>query len=149
MSVSCIQQCTICLVNVDGNNGYIRHIRQVHGNDRQFATCCPLCHSKFVFTNLKSFISHFRKHMLDCSFNEEALSSACTTHDIVNLNINDDVEEQLLVYEYEQYDQLEEIKKFYVKMLLRIREGHVLPGVVMKTITLSVTSLIQTVSIIY
>ncbi|CAF3880552.1 unnamed protein product [Rotaria sp. Silwood2] len=147
MSLSCIQQCTICFVNLDGNNGYIRHIRQVHGNDRQFATFCSLCHSKFVFTNLKSFISHFRKHMLDFSFNEEALSSLCTTHDTVNLNIHDDIEEHLTVYEYEQYDQLEEIKKFYVKMLLKIREGHVLPGSVMKTIALSVSSLIETFSI--
>jgi hypothetical protein len=85
--------------------------------------------------------------MLDSSFNEEAVSFLCTTHNTVNLNINDDIEKQLTVYEYEQYDQLEEIKKFYVKMLLEIREGHILPGTVMKTIALSVSSLIQTFSI--
>ncbi len=147
MSVSCVQQCSICLVNVDGNNGYIRHIRQVHVNDRQFGTLCPLCHSKFVFTNLRSFISHFRKHMLDSSFSEVPVPDLCVSHDTVNLDINDDVEDQLTMCEYEQYDQLEEIKKFYLKMLLKIREGHILPGTVMKTISLSVSSLIQTFSI--
>jgi hypothetical protein len=85
--------------------------------------------------------------MLDSSFSEVPVPDLCVSHDTVNLDINDDVEDQLTMCEYEQYDQLEEIKKFYLKMLLKIREGHILPGTVMKTISLSVSSLIQTFSI--
>ncbi|CAF1433082.1 unnamed protein product [Rotaria sordida] len=150
MSINCVQQCSICFVNVNGNNGYIRHIRQVHVNDRQFGTPCALCDSKFVFTNLKSFISHFRKHMLHSLFDEVPTPDLCVNHDIINSDVNDDFEEQLTIPEYEQYehcDQLEEIKKFYLKMLLRVREGHILPGAVMKTISLSVCSLLETFSI--
>ncbi|CAF3873487.1 unnamed protein product, partial [Rotaria sp. Silwood1] len=147
MSINCVQQCSICFVNVNGNNGYIRHIRQVHVNDRQFGTPCALCDSKFVFTNLKSFISHFRKHMLHSLFDEVPTPDLCVNHDIINSDVNDDFEEQLTIPEYEHYDQLEEIKKFYLKMLLRVREGHILPGAVMKTISLSVCSLLERFSI--
>ncbi|CAF4139050.1 unnamed protein product, partial [Adineta steineri] len=146
MSINSVQQCSICFVNVNGNNGYIRHIRQVHVNDRQFGTPCPLCHSKFVFTNLKSFINHFRKHMLHDPFNEEPAPDLCVNHDAIYLDTNDDFVDELIISDHEQYDQLEEIKNFYIKMLLRVREGHILPGVVMKTISLSVSSLLESFS---
>jgi hypothetical protein len=133
-------------MNVDGNRGYLRHIRQVHGNDRQLCTQCPICDSKFVFTNLKSFISHFRKHILNSSPAQEAPPSLSFNLDEININSNDDIEQQQPLFEREQHDPLDEIKKFYVQMLLKLREGHVLPGNVMKTIALSITCLIQTFS---
>jgi hypothetical protein len=141
-------------MNVDGVNGYLRHIRQVHGNDRQFGTHCPLCDSKFVFTYLKSFIHHIRKHVLHSSPDKEVSSSlsldhdelsSLLNHDEINININDENERQSL-YKYEQHNPLEEIKKYYIKMLLKVREGHVLPGNVMKTMALSLSCLIQTFS---
>ena len=46
----------------------------------------------------------------------------------------------------EQWDALDDLKRLYVKMLLKIREGHVLPGHVMKTMALSISSLLQTFS---
>jgi len=141
MSVSVVEKCTICSMNVAGINGHLRHIRQVHGNDRQFGTHRPLCGSKFVFTYLKSFIHHIRKHVLYSSPDKEASSSLLLNHDEsslllnhdeINININDENEQQSL-YEYEQHNPLEKIKKYYIKMLLKVREGHVLPGNVMKT----------------
>jgi hypothetical protein len=155
MSVDRVQQCTICFMNVDGVNGYLRHIRKVHGNDRLFGTYCPLCDSKFLFTNLKSFIHHFRKHVLHSSSDKETTSSLILNHDEINITSNDeneqqqslcDNEQQQSVCEYEQHNAVEEIKKFYVKMLLKLREGHTLPGNVMKTVALSISCLIQTFS---
>jgi len=145
MPINQVEKCTICSMNVNGTNEYLRHIRQVHGNDRQLGTNCPLCESKFVFTNLKSFIHHIRKHVLYSSSNTEVSLSLLPDHDEININNNDEYEQQPL-YEYEQHYPLEEIKKFYIKMLLKLREGHVLPGNVMKTMALSLSRLIRTFS---
>jgi hypothetical protein len=164
MSVDRVQQCTICLINVDGANGYLHHIRKVHGNDRLFCTYCPLCDSKFLFTNLKSFIHHFRKHRLHSSSDKETVSSLILNHDEINIISNDenepqqslcdneqqqslcDNEQQQSLCECEQHNAVEDIKKFYVKMLLKLREGHTLPGNVMKTVGLSISCLMQTFS---
>ncbi|CAF2819444.1 unnamed protein product [Rotaria sp. Silwood2] len=127
MSINRVEKCTICFMAVDGTNGYLRHIRQVHGNDRQFCTHCPLCDSKFIFTYLKSFIYHIRKHISYSSPDKEVLPSLLPSHDEMNLEIINENEEQKSSHEYEQHDPLVEIKKYYIKMLLKLREGHVLP----------------------
>jgi len=114
MSLSRVEKCTICFMNVDGTNEYLRHIRQVHGNDRQFGTHCPLCDSKFVFTYLKSFIHHIRKHILCSPPDKEASSSLLPNRDEINININDENQQQQLLYEYEAHDPLEEIKKYSI-----------------------------------
>ncbi|CAF4066283.1 unnamed protein product [Rotaria sp. Silwood1] len=81
-------------MTVDGTNGYLRHIRQVHGNDRQFCTHCPLCDPKFIFTYLKSFIYHIRKHISYSSPDKEVPPSLLPSHDEINLKIINENEEQ-------------------------------------------------------
>ncbi|CAF3885805.1 unnamed protein product [Rotaria sp. Silwood1] len=127
MSINRVEKCTICFMTVDGTNGYLRHIRQVHGNDRQFCTHCPLCDPKFIFTYLKSFIYHIRKHISYSSPDKEVSPSLLPSHDEINLKIINENEEQKSLHEYGQRDPLVEIKKYYIKMLLKLREGHVLP----------------------
>ncbi|CAF4419085.1 unnamed protein product, partial [Adineta steineri] len=84
--------------------------------------------------------------MLHDPFKEEPAPDLCINHDAINLDTNDDFVDELIISDHEQYYQLEEIKNFYIKMLLRVREGHILPGVVMKTISLSVNSLLESFS---
>ncbi|CAF3921997.1 unnamed protein product, partial [Rotaria sp. Silwood1] len=119
--------CTFGFLTVDGTNGVLRHIRQIHGNDRLFCTHCPLCDSKFIFTYLKSFIYHIRKHISYSSPDKEVSPSLLPSHDEINLKIINENEEQKSLHEYGQRDPLVEIKKYYIKMLLKLREGHVLP----------------------
>jgi uncharacterized C2H2 Zn-finger protein len=94
MSIIRVQQCTICSMNIDGSNEYLRHIRQVHGNDHVFCTHCPLCDSKFVFTNLKAFIRHFRKHIFDSSPEKEASPFLVHNPNEIDININPEIEQQ-------------------------------------------------------
>lgn len=151
MSISGLRKCTICLKSVDGINGYIRHLRQVHGNDHLFGTICPLCDTNFIFTNLRSFINHFRKHDFSCSDEERLLLPLLPSSNDLNLDDydrTDDLQQgqQVSAWQAEHHDPLEDIRKFYLKMLLKIREGHILPGNIMKTMALSITCLLQNFS---
>ncbi|CAF2058078.1 unnamed protein product [Rotaria magnacalcarata] len=151
MSISCVKRCTICPVSVEGAAGYMRHMRQVHGTDRLFGTNCPLCDSNFIFTNFKSFMNHFRNHDLHLSSEETPpLSLLLNCNDFTSNNYDEIEYEQheqqeqgITLWQHENHDSLDGIKKFYLKMLLKIREGHVLPGSVMKTMALSITCLLQ------
>jgi hypothetical protein len=110
MFINHAEKCTIVLTNADDINGYLRHIRHVHvnGNDRQFATYCPLCDSKFVFIYLKSFIHHIREHVLYSPSDKETLSCLLADHDVTNINTNDENEQQQQsLREYEQHDPIE------------------------------------------
>ncbi|CAF1077645.1 unnamed protein product [Adineta steineri] len=104
MSINSVHPCSICFINVNENNGYIRHIRQVHVNDHQFGTPCPVCHSKFFLTNLKSFITHFCKHMLHYLFDEVSAPDLYVNHDAINLDTNDDFVDEFIISDHEQYD---------------------------------------------
>lgn len=146
MSLNNVQECTICLIKIGGTNQYLRHLRHVHGNDRLFSIQCPSCNSKTTFTNFKSFIHHFRKHQLNHVVDKMASTSLLLDHDKVELDINDEQKQLCSFEKYTQHDPLEEIEQFYVKMLLKLREGHVLPGNVMTTIALSLSCLLQTFS---
>ncbi|CAF3420737.1 unnamed protein product [Rotaria socialis] len=151
MSISCVKRCTICPVSVEEAAGYMRHMRQVHGTDRLFGTVCPLCDSNFIFTNFKSFMNHFRNHDLHLSSEETPpLSLLLNCNDFTSNNYDEIEYEQheqqeqgITLWQHENHDSLDGIKKFYLKMLLKIREGHVLPGSVMKTMALSITCLLQ------
>ncbi|CAF5044646.1 unnamed protein product [Rotaria magnacalcarata] len=149
MSISNLQKCTICLSNVDRTtHGYLRHLRQVHGNDHLFNTSCPLCDSNFIYTNLKSFINHFRKHDFNSSSQDHSSLSLALPFNDFNLDNHDDTDDsqqiqQASVWQSEHHGALDEIRKFYVKMLLKVREGHVLPGNIMKTMALSITCLLE------
>ncbi|CAF3026172.1 unnamed protein product [Rotaria sp. Silwood2] len=157
MSISRVKQCTICPIRVDGEAGYLRHMRQVHGNDRLFGTNCPLCDSYFIFTNLKSFMNHLRNHHLGRSSQEMPPLSLLLDCNDFNLNNYGEIEieqheqheqheqqeQRILSWQYENHDPLDDIKNFYLKMLLKVREGHVLPGNVMKTMALSITCLLE------
>ncbi|CAF4461008.1 unnamed protein product [Rotaria socialis] len=152
MSISNLQKCTICLSNVDRTtHGYLRHLRQVHGNDHLFNTSCPLCDSNFIYTNLKSFINHFRKHDFNSSGQDHSSLSLAPPFNDFNLDNHDDTDDsqqiqQASVWQSEHHGALDEIRKFYVKMLLKVREGHVLPGNIMKTMALSITCLLENFS---
>ncbi|CAF5160956.1 unnamed protein product, partial [Rotaria magnacalcarata] len=89
MSNNRVEKCTICFMSVNGIDGFLRHIRQVNGIDRQFGSHCSLCDSKFVFTYLKSFIHHIRKHVSYSSPDKEAPSSLLPNVDDININTND------------------------------------------------------------
>ena len=146
MSVNNIQRCTICFINIDGTNQYLRHLRYVHGNDRLFSTQYPSCDSKITFTNLKSFIHHFRKHKLNYQDDKMVSDNLLLAHGKAEINIHEKQKQLCSSEKYEQHDPLEEIEQFYVKMLLKLRKGHVLPGNVMTTMALSISSLLQTFS---
>lgn len=146
MPINQVQQCTICFISINGTNQYLRHLRQVHGNDRLFSTQCPLCGSKTNFTNLKSFIHHFRKHKIN-HFDDKTISAnSIHEHSEAEICVNDEQKQRYSLEKYEHHDPLEEIEKFYVKILLKLREGHILPGNVMTTVALSVSCLLQTFS---
>ncbi|CAF4215667.1 unnamed protein product, partial [Rotaria magnacalcarata] len=152
MSISNLQKCTICLSNVDRTtHGYLRHLRQVHGNDHLFNISCPLCDSNFIYTNLKSFINHFRKHDFNSSGQDHSSLSLAPPFNDFNLDNHDDTDDsqqiqQTSVWQSEHHGALDEIRKFYVKTLLKVREGHVLPGNIMKTMALSITCLLENFS---
>jgi hypothetical protein len=135
------QQCTICLIDLFGHNEYVRHIRKVHGNDSSIATECPMCNSKFIYTNVKSFIHLLREHR---ALRVDALDSSPYPPMHQNECIVLDEERKLdgseIATGIVEIDALETINISYMKMLLKMREGHVLPGDVMKTMALSITN---------
>lgn len=140
-------RCTLCSIDTRDANEYIRHVRKVHGNDRFFGTDCPLCDSKFVYSNIKSFIHHLRTHSSENTSTEEILSSFSSRFEenFARELIDQEVGQVSIISEqvFEQLYDLDELKKLYVKMLLKIREAHVLPGHVMKTMASSITGLFQ------
>ncbi|CAF1953676.1 unnamed protein product [Rotaria magnacalcarata] len=146
MPTNRVHDCTICFSSVDGNKEYLRHIRQVHGNDRLFSTHCPLCDSSFIFTYSKSFLHHFRKHLSHPLADQEEPPLLFSNDDQMKVDNCNEFEHELLSFEIETRDPVEELKKHYTGMLLKLREGHVLPGNVMKTISLSISCLLQTFS---
>ncbi|CAF1193130.1 unnamed protein product [Didymodactylos carnosus] len=139
-----ITQCTICTNTVDGYEDYLRHIRICHGNDRNFCSICPACQSTFTYTNWQSFTRHVRKtHLSKPVF--ESLSST-NIFDDYHVSISNEFENQNVAQSSSSAlppDSLEEIRRLFIKMLLQVREGHILPGVVMNTVSSSCTSLLH------
>lgn len=141
MALNRIGKCTICSIKTCGANGFFRHIRQVHGNDRYFGTNCPLCPSSFIYTNIKSFIRHYvQKHPSNFDLDDDSSSIVADNDENSFVGLIEDKEISLLIGEC---DSLQEIKRSYIKMMLKLREGHILPGHVMKTLALSISGLFQ------
>ncbi|CAF3832604.1 unnamed protein product [Rotaria sordida] len=102
-------------------------------------------------------MNHFRNHHLGCSSQEMPPLPLLLDCNDFNLNNYGEIEieqheqkeqgeqqeQRILSWQYENHDSLDDIKKFYLKMLLKVREGHVLPGNVMKTMALSITCLLE------
>jgi hypothetical protein len=62
MFIHSVQEFTVSSMDIHGTNAYLRHIRKVHENDDRYGMTCPLCDSKFIYTDVKSVIHHLRKH---------------------------------------------------------------------------------------
>ncbi|CAF4688377.1 unnamed protein product, partial [Rotaria magnacalcarata] len=79
-----------------------------------------------------------RKHDFNSSGQDHSSLSLAPPFNDFNLDNHDDTDDsqqiqQASVWQSEHHGALDEIRKFYVKMLLKVREGHVLPGNIMKT----------------
>ena len=73
-------------------------------------------------------MNHFRNHGLGCSSIEKPLSLQNCNDFTVNNYDEIEFEQQkqrILLWQHENYDPLDDIKRFYLKMLLKVRDGHV------------------------
>ena len=87
---------------------------------------CLLCDSSFLFSCVRSFVRHSRKHLVP-QFTDQELPLLLFNDDQTDIDRHKEFHDELSSLTIEKCDALEQIKKLYVGMLLKFREGHLLP----------------------
>jgi hypothetical protein len=77
MFIHSVQKCTVSSMDIHETNAYFRHIRKVHENDDRYGTTCPLYDSKFIYTDVISFIHQLRKHTYGALHVRKTFFSLC------------------------------------------------------------------------